>query len=449
MAKVFGLILNEAAGEAFTLAIGTTLFHGVIGSHSNTFHLKKRRLFHPEVRQSAEGSAEYLNTLLRNDQRLHRSTELRFEIKYDNINAIEGRSMDLAFAMAFAVEFMQDTYPQQTIKIPLAATGTLAPDGKIGKIGGINEKLKAALDKDIQLILYPVANDDEIEPGIREKAGKKLICVGNIASALSKIGFYLRNTYAGEPYRDCLKTFDVCHAPIFFGREHDISKIFTKWFEHITSEQPNLNLLIMGASGSGKSSLVYAGLLANLERSIANLTVKDFPHPLTDCLWTNWYPRVITQDQAVHNNDEPESEQRLIKEVHSLIQSILTSWSKFRGVNKQLLEEETKKETPQTIDQLIQLLMTALPNYEPSGTTQLIVVLDQLEEVFTHQYSTSALEWLKDFISALNAKNCWVIGTLRNDFFSDYQASCLECHTLTTLQYDHHAQTQSHYGQFY
>ncbi len=66
-----------------------------------------------------------------------------------------------------------------------------------------------------------------------------------------------------NPYRG-LELFDVEHAPLFFGRE-----ALTEWLLDALKRKPsaveNRFLAIVGASGSGKSSLARAGLLAALK----------------------------------------------------------------------------------------------------------------------------------------------------------------------------------------
>jgi DNA-binding winged helix-turn-helix (wHTH) protein len=60
-----------------------------------------------------------------------------------------------------------------------------------------------------------------------------------------------------------LRAFDARHAPVFCGREHSVQQLADSLARQI--EQPGPTLLL-GASGSGKSSLVQAGLLPRLLR---------------------------------------------------------------------------------------------------------------------------------------------------------------------------------------
>src|SRR3954470_11633416 len=66
-----------------------------------------------------------------------------------------------------------------------------------------------------------------------------------------------------NPYRG-LELFDVDHAPLFFGRE-----ALTEWLLDALRRKPSgaedRFLALVGASGSGKSSLARAGLLAALK----------------------------------------------------------------------------------------------------------------------------------------------------------------------------------------
>ncbi len=60
-----------------------------------------------------------------------------------------------------------------------------------------------------------------------------------------------------NPYRG-LKSYDQQHAPLFFGREDEIKELVA-----LVEQQPFL--AVLGASGTGKSSLVKAGVLPRLQ----------------------------------------------------------------------------------------------------------------------------------------------------------------------------------------
>jgi hypothetical protein len=69
-----------------------------------------------------------------------------------------------------------------------------------------------------------------------------------------------REPWTGAPYRG-LDFFDRQHAPIFFGREAEVDALIGAL---TTTDQGRRFTIVFGASGSGKSSLVRAGLWARL-----------------------------------------------------------------------------------------------------------------------------------------------------------------------------------------
>src|ERR1700733_2467661 len=65
----------------------------------------------------------------------------------------------------------------------------------------------------------------------------------------------------GSPFRG-LAAFGAKHAPVFFGRSHDTTRAVDLWREAASRGSPYL--LVVGASGSGKSFLARAGLVPRL-----------------------------------------------------------------------------------------------------------------------------------------------------------------------------------------
>jgi tetratricopeptide (TPR) repeat protein len=72
--------------------------------------------------------------------------------------------------------------------------------------------------------------------------------------------------YEGQcPYRG-LRVFDVDDAPFFFGREALVQWLLNKLRPASDGQQVNRFLAIVGSSGSGKSSVARAGLVAAIKR---------------------------------------------------------------------------------------------------------------------------------------------------------------------------------------
>src|SRR6201984_3263625 len=71
--------------------------------------------------------------------------------------------------------------------------------------------------------------------------------------------------YEGQcPYRG-LRVFDVDDAPFFFGREALVQWLLNELRPAVEGQQVNRFLAIVGSSGSGKSSVARAGLVAALK----------------------------------------------------------------------------------------------------------------------------------------------------------------------------------------
>ena len=66
----------------------------------------------------------------------------------------------------------------------IAGTGTISPDGKVGPIGGINEKIMAAQKAGAEIFLAPAQNREEIS---HTPAGIKVVIVATLAQAIAAL----------------------------------------------------------------------------------------------------------------------------------------------------------------------------------------------------------------------------------------------------------------------
>src|SRR5262249_12775606 len=71
---------------------------------------------------------------------------------------------------------------------------------------------------------------------------------------------------AGSPFRG-LESFDFRHSRVFFGRDRKVRQAIDELLRADKREAGRRFLLVVGPSGSGKSSLVRAGVIPRLIRS--------------------------------------------------------------------------------------------------------------------------------------------------------------------------------------
>ncbi len=181
----------------------------------------------------------------------------------------------------------------------------------------------------------------------------------------------------GSPYPG-LMHFTSKHASVFFGRETEVREILDRM------RQPEGRFLIIsGGSGTGKSSLVDAGVLPRLEESglpgIGSCVCKRMvpnqgSHPF-DALM-----RVLHSDAERAGVESYEAGQRLLSEpgtFSTLLKSIISKGMSAEG---------------------------------------LVLFLDQMEELFTAQTIDRSEAFLSGLYGAVNEANFRVIATIRSDF---------------------------------
>lgn len=211
--------------------------------------------------------------------------------------------------------------------------------------------------------------------------------------------------WPGEPFRG-LETYDFKDAPIFFGRDAAIGKAVMQLND--SARAGCAFLLVSGGSGTGKSSLVKAGIVPSLMA----------PPVLTD---TAFVRRVLFRPGAAPGDVFLGLAEALTREGedHIGLPELLLPVPDVKELAKDL---RAARANPRNL--FAGALVHCSRAHRHAKILQgkrvkLVLVLDQLEELFTVANVGGAER--RDFIELLSglarSGTAWVIATMRNDFW--------------------------------
>jgi WD40 repeat protein len=207
--------------------------------------------------------------------------------------------------------------------------------------------------------------------------------------------------WSGPPWQ-ALAAFDLAQAPIFFGRGRACREVREMLAVGIGAG--TAFVLVVGASGSGKSSLVRAGLLPDLL----------LPGMLGD---TGLVRYGIMRPSDLGGDV-----------LRALAETILCSTALPELVGLAYAADTLAAQLRQMPDQIAfavrqGLGQAASGKLTERGQARLVVVVDQLEELFTvPQISPQERDIFIAALAALAKSGlAWVIGTMRADFFGQLE----------------------------
>jgi hypothetical protein len=239
---------------------------------------------------------------------------------------------------------------------------------------------------------------------------------------------------AGSPFRG-LHAFDFEHASLFCGRAGQVADVLHALRRQAMAGRPFV--MILGGSGSGKSSLARAGVLPEL-------TEPNVIEGIGLWRWAVLVPGNASGDllgglaQTLLDDNA----------LHELRQNGL-------GVKELglLLHERPETAVPIVRSGLSQAAreVQRLENLPNEPVARLVVLVDQLEEVFTSDRITSAARERFDAALAalVNSGAVWVLCTLRSDFYAQWSTLLPRTFALKggAGQYDLHSPGAAEIGQ--
>ena len=194
--------------------------------------------------------------------------------------------------------------------------------------------------------------------------------------------------WEGSPFPG-LRSFTKADAPIFFGREHETDALVKRVSE-------SRFVAVVGASGSGKSSLVGAGLLPRLEaNAISSETTGS----------KDWRIVQFTPGQGDHPFEA------LFDGIVRTFEGVRPSPFEMRRVKKQFVEDAAAD--ARTVSEA---LAAALEAEKAPRWAEVLLFIDQFEELFTLARAESVLPFAGMLQKLTRHPRVRVVATIRHDF---------------------------------
>lgn len=210
-----------------------------------------------------------------------------------------------------------------------------------------------------------------------------------------------------SPYRG-MSPLEADDAGIFFGREAPTNELLAR-LRGLRTDPPPRFMVVLGASGAGKSSFIRAGILPRLSRDERHFLTLPIIRPEHSVLWGE-HGLLQSLIEILEHHHVDITRGLLRSQIEACVEGKMQNES-----NKQLIElflQLSKKAA-----------LPALEGETQSTTPTLILTIDQGEELFHSEgaeQSSKFLTLLKTLVSAADLPLI-VLFTIRSDSFEQLQ----------------------------
>ena len=240
----------------------------------------------------------------------------------DSLNFIKGSSSSgLGYSLALFNSIWTTALKKGNgISSPVFASGEIGNNGGLTAIKCLNEKLSSVVDftQKHQIGKFYLCIPEDNEALIPEhlyktvvESGGEIISSSSLPEMIEKL---VGDEYDGDPLNRWepfkgLKSFEYEDSIRFFGRKKDVKRLYDD------IERNRGILIVSGSTGSGKSSLIKAGLIPILARSKENfhwesITPTSLNYSLLETILYGLYANL-------DSNQTEEKINELLKGIHS------------------------------------------------------------------------------------------------------------------------------------
>lgn len=297
--------------------------------------------------------------------------------EHNNPNGLSITELELRHAQRLKKPCLTFLADQKLSGFPAAMMDAFTGDGKTGKhIKRLRGELGRELTASFFSVPYYLASLVQAAVASHLATHSTPSSSGSLeSSASAAVTWNVEKD--GSPYPG-LMHFTRKYAPVFLGRDREVCEILDR-----LREPEGHFLLISGASGSGKSSLVDAGVLPRIEK---NGIAGD---------------RTYTCVRMVPSGGNHLFD-ALLRPLHL--------YAERAGMDAYKVAEELVRQ-PGNLGKRVQEVVA-----KGMGTDGLVLFLDQMEELFTTLDQAQSQAFLSALYQAAQGANLHVIATIRSDF---------------------------------